>query len=206
MIGAGDGTHRAPPLQQGRHPVAADVGQGADHPIAVAQHDDGLACDGHGQIIAGVWQGLGPPGAQPVGAENMLLLQRQKLRRGIDHLWHGAGLFERGGHVGAQRIKGGPGVQVLHSIPPWIAGAGVAGVLSVRPALVRCMVLTRFSPECHPNPPLAKGIVRPGIEKSTRGHNTRSPAARTVLGASASVKSAILSPLVSPCSTPVATV
>ena len=183
--------------------MAADVGQGADHPVAVAQHDDGLARDGHGQIIAGVWQGIGPPGAQPVGFEDMLLLQRQKLRRGIDHLRHGAGLFERGGHVGAEFGQSGKGLQVFHSMPPRVI---VAGASAKRPAPMLSMISPRFSPECHPNPPLAKGIVRPGIEKPACGHNTRSPAARTVPGASAKVKSATLSPLVSPCSRPVAAV
>ncbi len=109
MIGADDGAGVAAPFQKRGHAVAADVGHGADLPVAVAQHDDGFAGDGHRQIVTGVRQRLGPPGAEPFLREDVLLLLAEELGRGIDRLRHGAGLREGTGDIGAKLGGGGKG-------------------------------------------------------------------------------------------------
>ncbi len=107
MIGAGDGAGSAAPFQQDRHAVPADVGHGPKLAVTVAQHDDRLACDVHGQVVAGGFQRVGAARAEPVFPENMLLFQRGEVGRGIDRFRHRTGLPEGLRDIGAEFLDGG---------------------------------------------------------------------------------------------------
>ena len=82
MIGADDGAFVAPPLEQAGAAVHARIGEGAEVSFAVAHHDDGLAGDGHGQVIAGIGQFVAAPGENPGFHENVLHLGVVKRLRG----------------------------------------------------------------------------------------------------------------------------
>ena len=69
MVGADDAAHPAAAGEQRGHPVQADVGEGVQVALAVADHGDRLAGDLPGQIVAGLVQRRGAADAEPFAAE-----------------------------------------------------------------------------------------------------------------------------------------
>ncbi|MCY1221034.1 hypothetical protein D9M72_330750 [compost metagenome] len=94
VVRTDDGAHIPAALQQYRHAMQADVGKRADFVLVVAQHHHRLASDVAGHVIAGLLQAAGAAHAQPLGAKQMLFLEFQELRRGVDRRRHCAGIGE----------------------------------------------------------------------------------------------------------------
>ncbi len=107
VIGADDRTLVAGAFQQGRHAMQADIGEGAQLAVLVAQHHDRLAGKLVGEIVASIGEPIRAADANPFLREDCLDLASEEFRARIHARRHRAHLRTAGWRSRSARRRAG---------------------------------------------------------------------------------------------------